>query len=279
MHAHEGELRHFGQESAGDPRTVPVAVRRLAQVAVPWQVGPYFSTSADDPVALGEYARTVGRVIEFEEHHEPARLGTDQGYEICADHEGVVQALLLGYHEPPRFVNTSPEVFAQSLLVLDQALRTILGTDQPPAAADAFAAAERRLRSLDPEAFADRESWWPLVLDDLRDTAGAEWYAAFEYVGADGQKQIVTRAGGIGLHPEERLWSALHGSGVEPGQVLRIHTELEACFMPGHYCSLWMAQTFPDAELTHNFPYGETAESRAEGIRLLREAAAQPPQQ
>jgi hypothetical protein len=35
---------------------------------------------------------------------------------------------------------------------------------------------------------------------------------------------------------------------------------------------------FPEAQLTHNFPYGETAESRAEGIRQLREAAAEQPQ-
>lgn len=53
-------------------------------------------------------------------------------------------------------------------------------------------------------------------LDDIRDTATADGYAALEYAGADGQKQTVTHAGSIGLHPEERLWSALHGSGVDP---------------------------------------------------------------
>ncbi|WP_148590438.1 nucleic acid/nucleotide deaminase domain-containing protein [Streptomyces sp. WAC01526] len=279
MAALDGELRHFGQEATGDPLATPSSVRRLAQVSVPWQVGPYFSTLANDPVLLGRYAQSTGRTTAREEHQQLARLGTDRGYEICADPQGTVRAVLLDYDEPSRFVNSSPESFAQCLQELDQALRIILGTDQPQAAADAFANAEQRLHTVDPDAFADRENWWPLVLDDIRDTAGTEWYAAFEYVGADGQKQIVTRAGSIGLHPEERLWSALQASGTEPGQVLRIHTELEPCFMPGHYCSLWMAQTFPDTELTHNFPYGETAESRAQGIQLLREAATQPPQQ
>ncbi|MFH8346902.1 nucleic acid/nucleotide deaminase domain-containing protein [Streptomyces sp. NPDC018045] len=277
--AAQGEMRHFGPASADDPPSTPGSVRRLAQVAVPWQVGPYFSTAVDDPVALGAYAQYAGRELASEEHRLLARLGTDRGYELCADAQGVVRAVMLDYDEPTRYVNASPEDFAQSLLVLDTALRTMVSTDQPQAAAEAYAAAERRLREVDPSAFAGREHWWPLVLDDIRDTAGTEWYAAFEYVGAGGEPQIVTRAGGISLHPEERLWSVLSGSGVEPEQVLKVHTELEACFMPGHYCSLWLSQTFPEAQLTHNFPYGESAESRTEGIRLLREAAAQPPQQ
>ncbi|RSO30044.1 hypothetical protein DMH15_26180 [Streptomyces sp. WAC 06725] len=276
--ASKGETRHFGPASAGDPLSTPASVRRLEQVAVPWQVGPYFSTAVDDPVMLGTYAQQVGREVASEEHQLLARLGTDRGCELCADAQGVVRAVMLDYDEPTRYVNASVEGFAQSLLVLDEALRIIVSTDRPQAAADAFADAERRLREVDSSAFAGRENWWPLVLDDIRDTAGTERYAAFEYVGADGEPQIVTQAGGISLHPEERLWSVLSGSGVEPEQVVKVHTELEACFMPGHYCSLWLAQMFPEAQLTHNFPYGESAESRAEGIRLLQEAAAQPPQ-
>ncbi|MGW5255812.1 nucleic acid/nucleotide deaminase domain-containing protein [Streptomyces sp. NPDC004012] len=60
------------------------------------------------------------------------------------------------------------------------------------------------------------------MLDDIRDTAGAEWYAAFEYVDAKGSKQIVTQSGAIALHPEERLWNRLSAAGIEPEQVLRI---------------------------------------------------------
>ncbi|MFJ6752122.1 nucleic acid/nucleotide deaminase domain-containing protein [Streptomyces sp. NPDC091266] len=278
MAALEGEMRSFGQ-TVGDPLSTPGSVRRLEEVAVPWQVGPYFSTAAEAPVLLSAYAEAVGREVASAEHRPWARLGSDRGMELCSDAHGVVRGVLLDYDEPARYVNASPEAFAQSLLVLDRALQAIVGADQPHVAAEAFADAEQRLRDLDASAFAERESWWPLVLDDIRDTASGEWYAAFEYAGADGQSQIVTRAGAIALHPEERLWSALSGSGVEADQVFKVHTELEPCFMPGHYCSLWLAQTFPDAEMTHNFPYGETAESRAEGLRLLAEAAAQPPQQ
>lgn len=271
----EGDVRRFGAAAAGD---TSAAVRRLAEVTVPVQVGPYFVTAHEDAVPLAEFAESVGRTVVLDECRTWARLGSDRGFELCADGEGVVRAVLLDWTEETRFVNASPEAFARSLTVLDQGLAQILGTDEPQEAGAAFAELEQRLRTLDPRAFEGREHWWPLVLDDIRDTASAEWFTAFEILDDQGEKQIVTQAGDIGVHPEERLWARLRAAGVEPEQVLRIHTELEACFMPGHYCSVWLGQVFPEAQLTHNFPYGESAESRAEGIRLLREAAAQQPE-
>ncbi|MFI0263593.1 nucleic acid/nucleotide deaminase domain-containing protein [Streptomyces sp. NPDC017056] len=117
------------------------------------------------------------------------------------------------------------------------------------------------------------------MLDDITDTASTEWFAAFEVVNVRGEKQIFTEPGSVGIHPEEKLWRKLRQAGVEPERVLRIHTELEACFMPSHYCSLWLGEVFPDAQFTYNFPYGESADSRAESIQQLRVAAAeQPPQ-
>lgn len=84
-----------------------------APAGVSRQVGPY--TLADDPVLLGEYAQSIGRRTAREEHQQLARLGTDRGYEICADPQGTVRAVLLDYDEPSRFVNSSPESFAQCL--------------------------------------------------------------------------------------------------------------------------------------------------------------------
>ncbi|WP_328750942.1 SUKH-4 family immunity protein [Streptomyces sp. NBC_00285] len=253
-------------------------VRRFGEIAVPLTAGPYFATAESDPVPLREFAESVGRTVVRDECGQWTRFGSDRGFELCADTEGVVRAVLLDWAEESRFVNSTQERFAQSLALLDQALTAILGTDVPQEAAAAYAELEQRLRTLDPQAFEGREHWWPLVLDDLRDTASAEWFTAFEIVNDRGEKQIITQAGDIGVHPEERLWARLRAAGVEPEQVLGIHTELEACFMPGHYCSLWLGQVFPQVRLTHNFPYGETAASRAEGIRQLREAAAQQPQ-
>ncbi|GAA2519900.1 hypothetical protein GCM10010276_82550 [Streptomyces longisporus] len=67
----------------------------------------------------------------------------------------------------------------------------------------------------------------------------------------------------------------MYAVGIEPEQVTRIHTELRACFIPGPYCALWLQLMFPDASLTHNIAYGDSAAERADGIRRLQEAAAQ----
>jgi hypothetical protein len=267
--------RDFAQVSAGDDFSTPRSVHRLAGTVVPLQAGPYFTTAHEEPVILREYADSVGRRVVEPHTREWARIGADGGAEICVDPEGAVHAVFLALAEPTRFVNASTETFTRSLDALDRALGTILGADSPRAASAAFGELEERLRQFDPQAFAERENWWPLVLDDIRDTAGTERYSAFEILDGKGEKQVVTQSGGIAIHPEEKLWQSLHAAGVEPEQVLRIHTDLEACFMPGHYCSLWLGEVFPDAQLSHSFPYGESAESRAEGIRRLREAAAE----
>ncbi|ARF58244.1 nucleic acid/nucleotide deaminase domain-containing protein [Streptomyces gilvosporeus] len=265
----DASLRTFGPTGPEDPVGTPT--HRLAGVSVPWRAGPYFVTRQQDPVPLGEYAAATGHVVARAECAAWARLGSDNGFELCADAEGTVRAVLLDFEEDDRFVSSSPEAFAAGLLELREALRVILSTDRPQTAASAFDDLTERLKADDPVAFAGRENWWPLVLDDIRDTASVENYAAFEYVDAAGDKQIVTRSGAIALHPEERLWDSLNAAGVEREQVLRVHTDLAPCFMPGHYCSMWLAQVFPHAEMTHSFPYGESADSRAAGIQSLRE--------
>jgi hypothetical protein len=270
----DGALRTFGPTGPEDPAGTPA--HRLAGISVPWRAGPYFATGDQDPVPLGEYAAATGHRVGREECAAWARLGGDNGFELAADAEGTVWAVLLDYDEADRFVNSSPEAFASGLAELREALRVIVTTDQPQTASAAFDGLAERLRARDPQAFAERENWWPLVLDDIRDTASVENYAAFEYVDAGGDKRIVTQSGAIALHPEERLWDRLNGAGVEPEQILRVHTDLAPCFMPGHYCSMWLAQVLPHAAMTHNFPYGESAESRAEGIRRLRESADEP---
>ncbi|RYJ31480.1 hypothetical protein CU044_0490 [Streptomyces sp. L-9-10] len=45
--------------------------------------------------------------------------------------------------------------------------------------------------------------------------------------------------------------------------------------MPGHYCAVWLHATFPTAEFTHSFDYGDTAESREEGLKALITYAAE----
>ncbi|MEV7175287.1 nucleic acid/nucleotide deaminase domain-containing protein [Kitasatospora sp. NPDC093679] len=264
----EDGVRRFSSAVADLGRPHAAALTRITALLLPLQVGPYFHTVEGEPVSLREYADDIEQPLDAE-HASWARLGSDRAYDLVANPDGEVHALLIGYDEPLKFVNSSPEALADALLGLDVLLETIGSTDDPEVASTAFSALEERLRQADPRAFAGPENWWPLVLDDIRDTASVEGYASFEIVDQEGKKEIFTASGAICLHPEERLWSSLDAAGVQPEQVTRIHTELEACSMPGHYCSMWLAMMFPDATLTHNFPYGESAASRREGIRQL----------
>ncbi len=114
------------------------------------------------------------------------------------------------------------------------------------------------------------------MLDDLRRPLNIGSSAAFEVVDEQGAKRIVTEVGGPGLlHPEEALWHRLRAEGVEAEQVVRVYCELEPCMMPGHYCARWLAREFPQAEFTHSFDYGDTAESRESGIKALMISVAE----
>ncbi|MGX4733534.1 nucleic acid/nucleotide deaminase domain-containing protein [Kitasatospora griseola] len=249
------------------------ALARIDGLVLPLRVKPYFHTLLDEPAALREYADSTGTELDDAVQLSWARLGSDRAFDLCVTPDGDVRGVLIGYDEPERFVSSAAEVFAEGLLRLDLLLETIAGTDDPDEAFAAFEETEQALRAADPESFADSENWWPLVLEDIRTTAGVEAFATFEFLTPAGEKQLVTKSGAICVHPEERTWSAMYAAGIEPEQVTRIHTELQACFLPGHYCALWLELMFPDAVLTHNAPYGDTAADRAEGIRRLREHA------
>ncbi|MER5640727.1 nucleic acid/nucleotide deaminase domain-containing protein [Kitasatospora sp. NPDC002227] len=264
-----------GRFGADGLRRFGPAAGPAAGLVLPLQVGPYFHTLEEEPALLPEYADLLEEELADPGQRSWARIGSDRAYDLVVDPGGEVRALLIGYREEPlKYVNSSAAAFAAGLLGLDLLLDT-LGSEDPQLAAAEFHRFEEQLRAADPAAFADRESWWPLVLDDIRDTSATEWYAAFEVVDEAGAKEIFTSSGAVCIHPEERLWARLEAAGVEPDQVVRIFTELQACNLPGHYCSMWLALTFPDAEVTHSFDYGESAASREQGIRELRAAAAE----
>ncbi len=273
-------VRRFGTDAASADQAAPeaAALDRIAALTLPLQVGPYFRTAEGEPASLRGYAVATSKSLTSADYLTWSRLGSDSAFEIVASPGGRVHAMLLGYSEPLRFVSSGPEEFAAALLGLDVLLEELGATESLDHAQSLFHEFRRQLQDADPQAFADRESWWPLVLDDLRDTASVENFAAFEVVDATGQKKIFTSAGAIALHPEERLWASLQSAGIGAEQVTGIHTDLAPCFLPGHYCSMWLASAFPAARLTHSFPYGETAESRAEGIGRLRAEAARPAQ-
>ncbi|MFE0457943.1 nucleic acid/nucleotide deaminase domain-containing protein [Kitasatospora sp. NPDC058965] len=257
----ESGLRRLGPEAGAD----------LADLVVPLRVLPYFHVLPEESASLRAYAEEEGQRLD-EAQVSWARLGSDRAFDLCVTAAGEVRAVLLGYDEPERFVSSTAEAFADGLLLLDVLLESVAAAQTPGEAAAAFRATEQALRDADPRAFADTEHWWPLVLEDIRTTASVECYATFEFAAPDGERHLVTRSGGIGVHPEQQVWSDLHAAGIQPAQVTRIHTELEACFLPGHYCSMWLAMMFPDAATTHNVSTGETAAERAAAIEKLRQA-------
>ncbi|MFG2356792.1 nucleic acid/nucleotide deaminase domain-containing protein [Streptomyces sp. NPDC048521] len=255
---------------------LPEAAREtLTGTGVPLHVAPYFTAAGDtDGPTLGTAAGHDGlRAPAGQENW--LRIGTDPLAHLCVRPDGAVQAVFPQLEEDDMFVSSGVPAFNASLAALDRRLPVIAASTSLPVAAAAFRELNAELRLIDADAFAERESWWPRVLDDVRHTLNFPFSAAFEYVDAAGGKQIVTDATGPGrAHPEELVWQRLRAEGVAPEQVRRVYCELEPCVMPGHYCAVWLQATFPHAEFTHSFDYGSTAESREEGLKELITYAA-----
>lgn len=274
---------HFGRDGMRRPvlSSLGAAVSEdtralLERVGVPLHVAPYFTAAGEaDGLTLGMFAGHHGQRVD-ERQANWVRVGTDGLAHIAVGQDGVVQAVFLDDVAPGMFVSSDISSFNQCLAVLDRRLSVIAGSTDLAGGAAAFRELNAELRNLDPEAFEGRENWWPRVLDDVRHTLNIGFSAAFEYVDESGQRQIVTDATGPGrLHPEELIWQQLQGQGVTGDQVRRVYCELEACMMPGHYCAAWMAREFTGAQFTHSFDYGETAESREEGLKALIRYAAE----
>lgn len=271
-------LRRLGQ---GDllGAAVPAATRKaLDEVGVPKAVPPYFlAPSADEPLTLGVFAARSAASRPPVPMEAWPRIGTDGLAQLCVRPDGAVQAVSLTEAVDDMFVSTDLPAFCSSLLALDRAQTAIVSSSGVAEAAGIFRELTAQLRRIDAAAFSEREAWWPRVLDDVRHTLNFPFSAAFEYVDASGAKQVATEATGPGRpHPEELVWRRLSGDGVKPGQVRRVYCELEPCLMPGHYCAAWMQDLFPQAEFTHSFDYGVTAEAREEGLkRLIMHAAEQ----
>jgi RHS repeat-associated protein len=67
-------------------------------------------------------------------------------------------------------------------------------------------------------------------------------------------------------HSERLIWKDLQEKGVKAGDVKRIYTEFEPCITPtpAAGCKRFIEKMFPQAKVTHSFPYGDKA-SRAFG--------------
>ncbi|MYQ46653.1 hypothetical protein GTW40_16585 [Streptomyces sp. SID4985] len=269
-------MRRFQLPGSYGIRLPEAAREALTDTGVPLHVTPYFTAAGDtDGLTLGMFAGHQGLRAPAEQEGW-LRIGTDPLAHLCVRPDGAVQAVFLGLGEDDMFVSSGIPEFDACLAALDRRLPVIAASASLPVAAAAFRELNAELRQIDPDAFAERESWWPKVLDDVRHTLNFPFSAAFEYVDASGARQIATDSTGPGLpHPEELVWHTLRAQGVAPEQVRRVYCELEPCVMPGHYCAVWLQATFPHAEFTHSFDYGDTAGSREDGLKELITYAAE----
>lgn len=270
-------LRRFGRASLLGSRLPEQAQALLEESGVPRGVGSYFRCTGDqDSVALGVVAVHSSLPRPHAAMESWPRIGGDGLAHLCVRPDGAVQAVFLQDVAEDMFVNADVSTLCASLLALDRALPLIAVASGLGEAAAVLRDLTAELRRIDSAAFEGRESWWPRVLDDVRHTLNFPFSAAFEYVDAAGSKQVVTDVTGPGrLHPEEIIWRGLSAQSVKPDQVLRVHCELEPCLMPGHYCAVWLQETFPRAQFTHSFDYGTAAESREEGVKELITHAAE----
>lgn len=270
-------LRRFSRASLSGARLPETAAVLLKESGVPVVVPPYFSAPLEgDPVTLGAVAARSAGPRPHPELESWPRIGFDGLAHLCVRPDGAVQAVVLNGVVDDMFVSTDVSTLGASLVALDRARSLLAVASGLPEAAAVFRDLAAELRRIDAAAFDERESWWPRVLDDVRHTLNFPFSAAFAYVDSAGAEHVVTEATGPGRpHPEELIWKRLSGEGVEPHQVRRVYCELEPCLMPGHYCAVWMKETFPEAQFTHSFDYGETAGSREVGFKELVVHAAE----
>jgi hypothetical protein len=142
----------------------------LSSVGVPLLVAPYFRAAGEtDGLTLGLTAGHHG----LRAHPGQAdwlRLGTDGLAHLCVRPDGAVQAVFLEGEEDDLFVSSGVAESNVSLSALDRRMPVIAASTSLPVAAAAFRELNAELRQLDADAFAERESWWPRVLDDVRHT-------------------------------------------------------------------------------------------------------------
>ena len=95
-------------------------------------------------------------------------LGSDRGGTFIVDDHGAVQWEAQDESQPGRFASSSVDLFAESLWSVSE-LRDELVSMPEDEALLAVADTRDRLRTRDPAAFADNDTWWGVVFEQLQD--------------------------------------------------------------------------------------------------------------
>ncbi|GAA1975040.1 SUKH-4 family immunity protein [Kitasatospora viridis] len=101
-------------------------------------------------------------------------------------------------------------------------------------------------------------------------TVGPGYLAVLSYRAPDGSEQKVMFRSEPGTpHPEWRILQELRRLNVPAEQVLELHTELEACDLPGGYCRRLITSSWPNVRITNTAAYGRDLASRQSGMAHL----------
>ena len=95
-------------------------------------------------------------------------LGHDDGTEICLDEHRDGRVVALEPRGNIRFINSSVETFGEFLTIYQSYRMAVRGMSEDKAVllVDSI---ETSMRSVDGEAFGDRENWWPVIVEQMRD--------------------------------------------------------------------------------------------------------------
>jgi hypothetical protein len=98
------------------------------------------------------------------------RIGFDYIVPVCLDEarNGCVAVLGDKFDPRERYINSSVELFGECLIYYQQyRIKGRAAGEDEDKIARLVAAAARLLRTADPPAFADTESWWPLTVEHM----------------------------------------------------------------------------------------------------------------
>jgi hypothetical protein len=163
MISHDDLIRVWGEANVVCPvdvqaaKLTPDATAALTQIGLPRQADLLFK--------IGNMAMVniPGRSALY------CQIGSDFGTELCVSADtGEVESFSLAGDYPSRFVNTSLALFIEFLVLVSAEREHFpdLGDDEID---QLIGTLEERLLQLDGRAFADPDSWWAVIFEQLRD--------------------------------------------------------------------------------------------------------------
>lgn len=168
----QGNVRTFSPAALEDVALSNSTKNMLTDVGLPYKADLMLTFDFD-----ANYLPTLDAFAQMHGCHAPKhsattlRIGTDYGTQLCIDphgHDALISIDIEGNGIPDRLVNSSVKLFLESLAVYYKFKGAGIGMTQEKVKELAMRE-EEELMTLDAAAFASSESWWPLVVEQIKD--------------------------------------------------------------------------------------------------------------